>query len=70
MSLINIKAELQKSNKRMAELEERVKKLNQLIYNVSHVSFIAGACYNKSDFHNEATKFAESMHSTHKVSDV
>lgn len=47
--------------KRIAELEDREKQLLQVIYNVSKVSFEAGACYQKSDFHNEAIKFAKLM---------
>ena len=53
--------EYQKATKHIAELEEREKHLLQVIYNASRVSFEAGACYQKSDFHSEAANFAKSI---------
>ena len=54
-----------KLKKRIAELEEKVKHLTQVIYNVSKVSFEEGACCPYVDFHEHAIIFAKKIHSHH-----
>jgi len=49
---------IEEQQERIEELEKREAHLLQDIYSVAKVSFEAGFCSNKPDFHNEAVKFA------------
>jgi len=46
---------------KLAELESKVRHLNQVIYNTAKVSFEAGACSINADFHESAEVFAKMM---------
>tara|TARA_R110002153_G_scaffold8008_3_gene35171 strand:+ start:1271 stop:1591 length:321 start_codon:yes stop_codon:yes gene_type:complete len=47
--------------RRIAELESKIRHLNQVIYNTAKVSFEAGACCTNADFHESAKVFAKMM---------
>ena len=48
-------------DKRIAELEKKVKHLNQVVYNTAKVAFEAGACCPDVDFHQSAILFAKEL---------
>jgi hypothetical protein len=49
------------ANERIAELEKKVKHLNQVVYNTAKVAFEAGACCPDVDFHQSAILFAKEL---------
>ena len=48
-------------NERIAELEKKVKHLNQVVYNTAKVAFEAGACCPDVDFHQSAILFVKEL---------
>ena len=46
---------------KIAELENKVKHLNQVVYNTAKVAFEAGACCPDVDFHQSAILFAKEL---------